>query len=160
MRAMLLPLLVALPAGTTLAADLVEVTETVNIDAPASEAWEAVQDFDGLHTWHPAVAQTEITGGENNVVGAERKLTLGDGGVIMETLESHDADAMSFGYSMGETVLPVADYSATVVVSGDDDSAQVTWSGSFEPTTDDSAAVIGSVYRAGLDNLKSRLESN
>jgi len=160
MRSMLFPLLAALPAGIAVGADPVEVTETVEINAPASQVWEAMKHFDGLHTWHPAVANTEITEGESNTVGAVRKLTLGDGGVIMETLEAHDDGAMSFSYSMGETVLPVADYTSTKTVSGDHSSAQVTWSGRFQPTTEDAAAVISTVYRAGLDNLKTQLEAN
>lgn len=160
MRSMLLPLLVALPMGGAMGADPTQVTETVDIAAPAAQVWGAIKDFNGLNTWHPAVAEAAITEGENNTVGAVRKLTLGDGGVIMETLTAHDEATMSYSYDMGETVLPVAGYQSTITVSGDDASATVTWSGQFEPTADDSAGVISTVYRAGLDNLKTQMEGS
>ena len=145
------------------------VTETVEIQAPANEVWQSVKDFDNLNGWHPAVASTEITEGENNQSGAIRLLTLQDGGTIEETLEEYDDQGMSYTYVINQGVLPVSDYRSTITVEGDDSTSTVTWQGDFKRKSmsdqppegeDDKTAVdtMTAVYRAGLDNLKQQLE--
>jgi uncharacterized protein YndB with AHSA1/START domain len=146
------------------------VTKSVEINAPASVVWNVVKDFDGLNKWHPAVAKDVIVEGKNNTVGAVRVLTLGDGGTIKEKLLAYDAKGQTFKYAILEGVLPVSSYESTVKVEGTDDSATVTWSGTFKrkdtgPTpakgADDEAAktTMASVYQAGLDNLKKLAEA-
>jgi mxaD protein len=164
-------LLTTLASTSFAAAPTLHVTKSVTIHASAERTWDAIKDFGGLNTWHPAVAKDEIVAGKNNEVGAERLLTLGDGGTIHEKLLGHDDKARSFRYSIIEGVLPVSDYSSNVVVhaSGKDQST-VTWSGTFKrKNTGDAPAAnendetatttMGSVYQAGLDNLKKKLEA-
>ncbi|WP_440222890.1 SRPBCC family protein [Dokdonella sp. MW10] len=153
------------------AAPELNVTKSVTVAVPAEKAWNAVKDFDGLHTWHPAVAKDEITKGKNNEVGAERKLTLGDGGTIHEKLLEWNAASHTFRYSILEGVLPVSHYTSTVSIKADGaNQSTVTWSGTFKrkDTGDKPAAdandetattTMSNVYQAGLDNLKKKLEA-
>jgi len=152
------------------AAPVLNVSKEVTIDASADKVWNQIKNFDGLGTWHPAVATDAIVSGKNNEVGAVRLLTLKDGGTIKEKLLAYDAAKHSFKYSILEGVLPVSDYTSTVAVTSvGNDKSKVTWSGSFKrkDTSDKPAAnaddatatnTMGSVYQGGLDNLKKMLE--
>lgn len=159
---------VVLAAGASFAfaaAPVLHVTKTATVNAPVAKVWDAVKNFDGLNTWHPAVASDQIVEGSNNQVGAVRLLTLKDGGTIKEKLLGFDPAAHSFKYAILEGVLPVSDYTATVSVkAGAGGKSVVTWSGQFKrknvgdhpaANEDDKTATdtIGSVYQAGLDNL-------
>ena len=140
--------------------------EEVTINAPADKVWSTVSNFNDLGVWHPAVKKTEIVSGTNNKVGAERLLTLQDGGTIKEKLLAYSAKKHSFKYSIIEGVLPVSSYVSTVSVKAQGkDKTLVVWTGTFKrkdtaatPAAgqDDEAAVktMTSVYRGGLDNLK------
>lgn len=154
----------AAPAAEAAAPALLEVTQTASIDAPADAVWAKVKDFDKLNTWHPAVAKDEIVEGKANEVGAVRLLTLGDGGTVKEKLTAFDEAGKTFGYTIVESVLPVADYNSKLVVAADGDKkSTVTWSGSFKHAekADDKTATdtITSVYSTGLDNLKKSFEA-
>src|SRR5580698_11608302 len=98
------------------AAPQLRVSKTVTIDASARKVWKAVKDFNALNTWHPAVATDEIVEGTNNTAGAVRLLTLKGGGTIKEKLLRFDAPGRSFKYAILEGVLPVSDYTSTLVV--------------------------------------------
>ena len=153
----------AAPAAPAPAAVL-DVSKSVSIDAPLATVWAKVKDFDKLNTWHPAVAKDEIVEGKTNEVGAVRLLTLGDGGTVKEKLTAFDDAGHSFGYTIVEGVLPVAEYNSKLVVAADGDKkSTVTWSGSFKRAekADDKTATdtITSVYTTGLDNLKKVLET-
>jgi mxaD protein len=140
--------------------------EEVTINAPAAKVWTKVSNFNDLGAWHPAVKSTEIVSGTNNKVGAERLLTLQDGGTIKEKLLAYSAKKHSFKYSIIEGVLPVSSYVSTVSVKAQGkDKTLVVWNGTFKrkdtsatPAAgqDDEAAVktMTGVYRGGLDNLK------
>lgn len=150
-------------------AQTLKVTERVRISAPAAQVWQKVNNFGDLGAWHPAVAKTEITAGENNQVGAVRLLTLQDGGTITETLTAYDAKAQTYSYVINKGVLPVSDYRSTITVLSVGDAADVIWIGEFkrkdlsaEPAKGqgDQAAVdtMHAVYQAGLSNLKKVME--
>jgi mxaD protein len=140
--------------------------EEVSIDAPSAKVWEKVSNFNDLGAWHPAVKTTEIATGKNNKAGAERLLTLQDGGTIKEKLLAYNAKAQTFKYSIVEGVLPVTEYVSSVTVKPvGKDKSLVVWEGTFKRKDtsatpaegqDDATAVkvITSVYRGGLDNLK------
>ena len=164
-------LLASLLLGSTLNAVADEAKslsahEEVTINAPAAKVWTTVSNFNDLGAWHPAVKKTEIVSGANNIVGAERLLTLQDGGTIKEKLLAYSAKKHSFKYSIIEGVLPVSSYVSTVSVKAQGkDKTLVVWTGTFKrkdtaatPAAgqDDEAAVktMTSVYRGGLDNLK------
>jgi mxaD protein len=153
------------------AAPRLTVSKTITIDAPASKVWHAAKDFNGLNTWHPAVAADEIVEGKNNTVGAVRLLTLKGGGTIKEKLLAFDAAGRSFKYAILEGVLPVSDYTSTFAVkSAGKNRSSVTWTGHFKrknvgdnpaDNENDKTArdTMGGVYQGGLDNLKKIVEA-
>jgi mxaD protein len=159
-----------LPVAAVSAAPVLNVHESVMIHASPDAVWAKVKDFDGLNTWHPAVESDKITTGTNNTVGAERHLSLHGGGTIDEKLLSFDDKHHRFSYAILGGVLPVSDYTSTLVVkAAGKDRSKVTWSGSFKrkhvganPPADENDATatkaIGGVYRGGLDNLKKVVE--
>lgn len=94
--------------------------------------WDKISDFNGLHTWHPTVAKSEIVSGSSNKEGAVRLLTLKGGGTITEKLLAYDHEGRSFTYEILEGVLPVTSYVSTVAVKpGNDGGSVVAWKGSF-----------------------------
>jgi polyketide cyclase/dehydrase/lipid transport protein len=161
-----------LASGTSMAAaPALHVTKSTTINADAGKVWDIVKNFDGLNTWHPAVAKDEIVSGTNNKVGAVRLLTLKDGGTIKEKLLAYSAVSQMMKYSILEGVLPVSGYTSTLTVkSGGKGKATVTWHGNFKrkntgakpaDNENDKTATdtISSVYQAGLDNLKKMAEA-
>jgi mxaD protein len=165
MAAALAASLLACGASRAAVAEL-HARKSVTLAAPADKVWDAVKNFDGLASWHPAVASDELVSGSNNTPGAVRLLTIKGGGTIKEKLLEFDATGHRFRYSIIEGVLPVSHYTSTLTVTSlAGDKTLVTWSGRFKrknPADDppdnesDKAAVeaISGVYAAGLDNLK------
>lgn len=160
------------------------VEEKIIINAEPAVVWEAVKNFDSMHNWHPAVASTEVTGG--NEVGAIRTLTLEDGNTVTEELKTFKDEQMTLKYSIkkmsaagtvddnGETldipVLPVAKYVAFITVKAVEGGAEVIWKAKFtrayggnnevpaELGDDVAVEAVTGLFRAGLENLKSMLE--
>ncbi len=174
MKKLLAALLLAVPLAAPVIAEAAKpgklhVSESVAIDAKPEAVWNKIKDFNGLGTWHPAVAKSEIVSGTNNKKGAVRVLTLQDGGTIKEKLLSHGDK--SFKYTILEGVLPVSAYTSSVKVKpGKSGGSMVEWSGDFKRKSadanppegqDDATATktMTTVYRAGLDNLKKIVES-
>jgi hypothetical protein len=61
------------------------------VPAPVDQVWDLVRDYNGLHTWHPAIEASSLDSGTAAEVGAIRRLTLaGGGGVVVERLLSLD----------------------------------------------------------------------
>lgn len=146
-----------------------KVVETITIDAPAAAVWAKVKNFDALKDWHPAVAESPSTKG--NELGAVRNLKLKGGGVLVESLETHDDKAMKYSYRAKDGgALPVTNYSSTLSVSDQGGKAKVEWRGAFyrgypnndpPPDQNDEAAVkaVTGVYQSGLANLKKIVET-
>jgi hypothetical protein len=131
------------------------------IDAPADEVWGAIRDFNGLPTWHPVVAASEIEGGlPSGEVGCVRVLTLGDGAKVVETLLELSDAKRSVTYNIVESPLGVLGYVATLAVTPvtDGDRSYVEWTAEFEPAEGQDAAervqFIGTnVFQTGLTAL-------
>ncbi len=156
---------------TWAAAPRLSSTKTIAIDAPASKVWDLSKDFNGMHTWHSALASDEIVEGKNNKVGAVRVLTIKGGGTVKEKLLAYDAKGRSFKSAIVEIVLPVSSYTSTFVVkSAGKGKSTVVWTGHFKRKNvgdnpgdkeSDQAAIdaINGVYQGGLDNLKKLAEA-
>ena len=133
---------------------MTEVKETVELGASAADVWSLIGDFDRLDSWHPAVAASEASlDGTSRI----RHLTLGDGSIIVERLDSHDDESRSYIYTtLDAGPLPVQDYQSTIEVTSDGTNARVTWSSEFEahgaPEADAQAAISG-VYTGGFAAL-------
>ena len=164
-------LLLLVPGYSIAAAKTLHVTKSITINADAAKVWDVVKNFDGLNTWHPAIAKDEIVSGTNNKVGAVRLLTLKDGGTIKEKLLVYSADGHLFKYAILEGVLPVSSYTSNfAVTAAGKGKSTVTWSGNFKrkdvgakpaDNANDKTATdtISAVYQAGLDNLKKMAEA-
>lgn len=154
--------------------------ETVTINASPDKVWKVMGNFQDM-SWLPGVKSTTGTGGnsidpknDDNEV-ARRVITLDSGGVINEGLYKYDAGEHSYSYRIDKVdtkVLPVNDYSSTISVESADGgkSSTVTWKGAFyrgymnndpPPDMDDAAskAAVSKIYRAGLDNVKKKVEA-
>lgn len=158
-----------------------QVVESVVINVPAVKVWEMVGDFSGLHKWHPAIQSTQMQGKFRRILSldADKKIT--------EVQLRRDQEKMILKYkiidmSVTETfefagrqierkVLPVNTYTGILSVAVEGKGSKVTWKGKFyrpyllnPPTPEgmsdkEATAVMASVYRGGLDNLKKLMEA-
>lgn len=146
-----------------------KVVETITIAAPPAAVWARIKNFDALKDWHPAVDASPADKG--NSEGSVRQVALKGGGALVETLERHDDAAMRYTYRAKDGgALPVSNYTSTISVSGEGNTATVEWRGAFyrgypnndpPPDKNDEAAVkaITGVYQSGLANLKKLVEA-
>jgi hypothetical protein len=133
------------------------------LGAPAARVWSIVAPFDGLASWHPAFESSVITNGvPANLVGAERLLTLRDGGEIRERLLGFSEFKRTCVYTILSAPLPITDYVATMrvtpVTMGD--RAFVEWWSRFEAAPADREAMVNlikGVYEAGLEAVAKTL---
>ena len=128
-----------------MAEDIVTVTRSVSVDAPADEVWRLIGDFHGIDRWHPAVATSEGAS-----IGHEqfRMLTTANGARILEHLI--DQDTHSYTYSIVRSPLLVANYEARLGVKSSGAQTKVTWKSSFIPKAKIAGQEIASLYEAGL----------
>ena len=85
------------------------------IPAPLAEVWPHVRDFGGIHRWHPAIETGELVRGASGAeVGAQRRLTLGDGGVVVEELLALDERGHAITYEILEAPFAVRRYVSTL----------------------------------------------
>jgi len=167
-----LVLAAAVLASSTVFADppkTLKVTRSVTVAAPVEKTWDTVKDFDSLNKWHPGFSADVLQKGDNNKVGAVRKLTVKDGPSFTEELLAFDAAKHTYKYRIIESPLPLRDYVSHITVTpGPNGGSHVTWVGTFKrkstsetpPEAENDAAalkLINSVYGAGLDNLKKTL---
>lgn len=135
----------------------IDLSESVDVDVPAADAWAAIADFCSIETWHPVIAECEQSEQDGKTM---RTLTTGDGGELLEELKEMNEDGMSFTYAIIESPLPIADYVSTVEVGENGDGATVTWSSNFNAagaSDDEALELMTGIYRAGLDELKAQL---
>ncbi len=156
-----------------------KVEETITINSTPDKVWKVMGNFQDM-SWLPGVKSTSGTGGnsidpkDDDKEVAHRTITLDDGGTIEEGLFKYDASEHSYSYRIDKVdvkVLPVNDYSSTIKVEAvDGGKSLVTWKGAFyrgymnndpPPELDDAAsqAAVAKIYKAGLANLKKKVEA-
>lgn len=132
------------------------------INAPIDQVWTHIRDFDGLPSWHPGIASSEIEGGgPSDRVGCCRKLTLPDGGVVRERLLEMSDLGYHYSYEILESPLPLTNYRSTLRLRriSDGNRTYVEWASSFDPDPPEMKAdaenlISNGVYQGGLDALK------
>ena len=130
---------------------MTQVTRSVTLNAAPGDDWALISGFQSLPGWHPAVE----TSTREDIGGVEhRRLGLAGGGEILE--KNLGGDAMSYGYEIIESPLPVADYKATISVADAGGKAVVVWASTFEGTADGASDIVAGIYTAGLDALAAK----
>ena len=141
---------ICLGAAPTFALDAHVAKDTAG---SAAAAWAAVGDFCGIASWHPAVANCEISIKNGATF---RTLTLKDGAKLLEKQTAFDAAKMTYSYTIEEGPLPVANYKSTLKVVAKDKVATIDWSGTFDakgaPDADAVKTITG-IYDGGVDAL-------
>ena len=132
---------------------MTKVSVTTDLNASADQVWSMIGKFNALPDWHPSVEKSELT-----EAGQTRKLSLVGGGTITEKLETIDDNARTYSYSITDSPIPVANYTATIKVSGSGENSTVEWSSEFDPasgtTPEDAMKAVQGIYQAGFDNLR------
>lgn len=132
------------------------------VPAGAADVWHLVRDFAGLPGWHPAIAASELISGTATEVGAVRRLTVADGGIVVERLVALDDGDRSYTYEILEGPFAVRRYVSTVRVTPVTDSghAFVEWWSEYDADSRDedelSALFADGVYAAGIAALRER----
>ncbi|WP_223670552.1 SRPBCC family protein [Kangiella shandongensis] len=129
----------------------------IEINASPSAVWDRVSNFHDL-SWAPeVVTSVEAVGDKKgNEVGAKRILN----GAIHETLIEHDADNLTFTYSIDDGPGPIAkdavsDYIGVVKVCAAGNGTLVEWSSTFNSDNeDDVVEFCDPIYQALLSALK------
>jgi hypothetical protein len=133
------------------------------VPASADEVWEVVREFDGLPAWLAAIESSELTAGSEGTVGAVRRLTLGDGGVVTEKLITLDDADRSYTYTfIDENPFGCRRYVSTVRVAPVTDTGQafVEWWSEFDAEGADEEMLTdlfaNGIYGAGIAALQER----
>ena len=135
---------------------MTKISMSTELGVSADEVWKLIGGFNALPDWHPGVEKSEL-----EEEGQMRRLSLAGGGTIIEKLVKIDDDARTYTYTITDSPLPVANYTATIKVigqgPGNEGGCRVEWSSEFDseaPTEGEARDVIQGIYQAGFDNLK------
>lgn len=145
------------------------LSRSIDVAAPVEKVWAAIGNFGDLSYFSAAVERTEIVKGKNNRIGAQRRIVMKDGGIILETLTARGENPYSLSYRMDEGKLPVSDYRSTISVVSSGKGSKVTWHGEFLSkvaigTPDrpnggkDAVDVMAGIYEGGLAAIKQAVE--
>ena len=136
---------------------MAKVDMTTDLKVDPDKLWELIGGFNTLPDWHPAVEKSELDEG-----GKVRRLSLAGGGEIVEKLEKIDNNERVYTYSIVNSPLPVANYTATIrVKEGGDGNSVVEWASEFNADgapENDAIETIQGIYQAGFDHLKKMFE--
>jgi len=131
------------------------------IGAPADRVWQRIRDFNGLPSWHPAIAESRIeSGAPADQIGCVRAFRLRDDGVIREKLLGLSDYDFSVTYSILESPMGVTNYVATLKLTPitDGDRSFAEWSAEFDCPPEREAELVAQigdgVFQAGFDALK------
>ena len=131
------------------------------IEASADTVWARIRDFNGLPTWHPAIADSRIENQQpSDRVGCIRHFHTRDGGMIRERLLALSEYDFSCTYEILESPMGVANYVATLKLTPvtDGDRCFAEWSAEFECAEgrerELSDLIGGGVFQGGFDALK------
>lgn len=130
-----------------------------SLQADALKAWAVFSEFCSIKDWHPDVATCVL--GERDGKPA-RTVTLKDGGVIVDKLDSFDPSTLTTVISTVESPWKIQWMMAKLSTRPDDEGgAGVKWVGTFAAnagTQDAEAkAAIEAFFKKGVDGIFARL---
>lgn len=133
------------------------------VPADPDTVWGFLRDFNGTPNFVDVIAASEIVGdGPADQVGAERVLTLGDDGIVRETLVALDDVERSYTYHLTEGPFPFTHYYSTITVKPVTESGHsfVEWWSTYDCEASDAKAMDdllgGALYGGGLASVKAR----
>ena len=135
------------------------------LNAPPTEVWRIIRDFNGLPGWTPFVTESRIEGNQpSDKVGCVRIFQLSDGGIIHEQLLGLSDYDFSCTYQILKSPMAVTDYVATIALAPvtDGNRCFASWEATFECSKaeeEELVAHIGNnVFLSGFTALKQRLD--
>lgn len=140
---------------------MVKVTRSTVIDAPISDVWAILRDFNAHDQWHPIVRASRIEGARApDEIGCVRDFALEAGGAIREQLLSLSDRDHTFTYCILDAPAPLINYVATVRLRPVTDGARTfwQWESRFDPPPEREAelvALVGTdVYEGGFEAVR------
>ncbi|MDP1665214.1 MAG: SRPBCC family protein [Methylobacter sp.] len=146
--------------------------ESITINAPVDEVWNAIKQFDAIANWHPDVKAS--SGDGKNASDGTRTVTLQNDGQLVESLDFYSDKDHEYNYRLkteNVTAFPVGSYTTNLqVTAGTDTNTSVVTlksrfyrgdSGNTPPESlNDAAAVkaMNAFFKNGLMGLKQKLE--
>ncbi|NEY32174.1 SRPBCC family protein [Streptomyces sp. PRKS01-65] len=133
---------------------------SVSRTVPASpeKVWSLIGGFGALPDWLPYIPESTALEG-----GRVRRLKNPEGEVIIERLVDFNESERRYSYAILQAPFPVNGYVSTIrvhAVPGQENAAEVQWSGRFHPdgaTEDEVVDLFTGIYRDGLDALHQTL---
>ena len=140
---------------------MVQVTESVIIDAPVDTVWRILRDFNGHGSWHPAIRASAIeAGAPADAVGSVRDFRLADGGRFREQLLSLSDARRALTYCLLDAPVPLIGYLATIRLKPVTDGERTFWEwrSEFSPPPhrrDELTRLVREdIYRAGFAGMR------
>jgi hypothetical protein len=130
--------------------DMLFVSETTTLSAPATEVWELVGDFGAIADWHPWVPNCMLSSD-----GRTRTIDLGETKAVEVLLTAFDEE-LSHTYTVEQGPMPIKNYRATLSVSALPKGCRLTWEAKFEPLHDSAAVQIERFFKKGCEALDAR----
>ncbi|MBB3899953.1 SRPBCC family protein [Roseococcus suduntuyensis] len=134
------------------------------LDANIATVWATIRDFNGLPSWHPGIARSEIEDGlDSDVVGCIRRFFLQDGTMVRERLLHLCDRTTSFSYNFETPAFPVTNYRARVRLMPVTDTNRTfaEWEAIFDEAPEDAGKYVdiisNGVFQGGWDALKRAL---
>jgi hypothetical protein len=128
------------------------------VPASPDKVWSLIGGFDALPDWLPYIPESTALEG-----GRVRRLTNPEGEVIIERLVDFNETERHYSYAILQAPFPVNGYVSTIrvhTVPGQENTAEVQWSGRFNPegaTEDEVVDLFTGIYRDGLEALHETL---
>jgi NADPH:quinone reductase len=145
---------------------VIRVTRSTIIDAPITQVWAVLREFNSHIDWHPAIAKSVIENREpEDQVGCIRAFTLQDGNQLREQLIAlSDEDCVST-YCILDSTIPLKRYVASVRLKPVTDGQRTFWhwQSTFDTPPGQEAALsdaVGNgVYETGFQALREYLKT-
>lgn len=134
------------------------------LDATLPTVWATIRDFNGLPSWHPGIARSEIEDGlDADVVGCVRRFFLQDGTMVRERLLHLCDRTSSFSYNFETPAFPVTNYRARVRLMPVTDTGRTfaEWEATFDERPGEAGKyadmISNGVFQSGWNALKQAL---
>ena len=149
-----------------------KANESITINAPVDEVWNAIKQFDGIADWHPDVKAS--SGDGKNASDGSRTITLKNDGQLVDSLDYYSDKDHEYNYRLkveNVTAFPVSSYTTNLkVTAGNDANSSVVSlksrfyrgdTGNTPPDNLNDAAAVSAMkafFSNGLLGLKQKLE--